>query len=110
MAQIATLAHTENVAISDGTIMIAERPARAITASATIYGPTSNPDALSRGMAAAVLRGVPDARSRDAVIVEITTRDDMFFNRDQHTTTWKHTPAEWMEIVANPMRENPPNP
>jgi len=66
---------------------------------AVTYSPRSEPERLANGIAAIILRDIPDASNRSRIVVTTVQGFDIVFAKSWHSQTWNYTPAEWQERI-----------
>jgi uncharacterized RDD family membrane protein YckC len=103
---IAALKGSESVSVMDSVTAASEGRRRWISATVTTYAPPSDRERMANEIAAIILRDVPEAASRDRIVVRLVHGYDFLFSQSHFTNNWDYTPLEWRARLAKP--QSPP--
>jgi len=107
---VASLTQTSNVQVFYGsTSQLPGSSNTWIRTSVMTYSPRPNPERLASSIAAVVLRDVPTAKSRSAIVITLTTGYDVLFASGWRTESWSRTPEEWQGRIGNEKSLRRPN-
>jgi uncharacterized RDD family membrane protein YckC len=96
---IVRLVGSGNVQIFYGTMVSTGANQTWVRTSVMTYSAPADQEKLATKIAATVLRDIPSARSRSAIIVILSQGYDILFASSFRSYSWSYSPAEWQKRI-----------